>query len=105
MMQDMGKLMQQAQRIQSEMQKKQEELDSMSFTGTAGGGMAEACVNGKLEVTSIKVMPEAVDPRDVEMLEDVILAAIQEAQKKGKEKRDQEMAGVTGGLKIPGLFG
>jgi len=100
----MGKLMQQAQKMQADMAKKQEELDQSTFSGTSGGGIATVSVNGRLEVLSIKVMPEAVDPQDVEMLEDVILAAIQEAQKKAREKRDSEMASLTGGLKIPGLF-
>jgi len=96
--------MQQAQKMQADMAKKQEELDQSTFSGTSGGGIATVSVNGRLEVLSIKVMPEAVDPQDVEMLEDVILAAIQEAQKKAREKRDSEMASLTGGLKIPGLF-
>ena len=100
----MAKLMQQAQKMQSDMMEKQNELESMTFTGSAGGGMAEAVVNGKMEVQSIKVMPEAVDPDDVEMLEDVILAAIQEAQKQASEKKQADMSSLTGGLKVPGLF-
>jgi len=99
-----AKLMQQAQKMQSKMAEQQEKLNTMNFKGTAGGGMAEVEVNGKMEVTAIKIMPEAVDPEDVEMLEDVILAAIQEAQKQASEQRETDMASLTGGMKIPGMI-
>jgi len=96
-----AKLMKQAQQMQSQMQEEQEKLEQMSFSGSAGGGMAECEVNGKLEVSSIKIMPEAVDPEDVEMLEDVILAAIQDAQKKAQEARDSQLGSLPGGMKLP----
>ena len=98
-----AKLMKQAQQMQSKMAEEQEKLDGMSFSGSAGGGMAESEVNGKLELISLKIMPEPVDPEDVEMLEDVILAAIQDAQRKAQEAKDSQMSSVTGGMKIPGL--
>jgi DNA-binding YbaB/EbfC family protein len=104
MMGDMGQLLKQAQKIQQDMQTKQEELSNQVFKGTAGGGIAEAEVNGKLELKSLKIMPEAVDPDDVEMLEDVILAAIQDAQRQAAEKRDSDMTSVMGGMNLPGLF-
>ena len=84
----LGKLMKQAQKMQADMMEEQEKLNSMVFKGSAGGGMAEVVVNGKMEITDIKIMPEAVDPEDVEMLEDVILAAIQEAQRKLVKKKN-----------------
>lgn len=100
----MSKLLKQAQQMQTDMQDKQSRLNEMTFTGSAGGGMAEVVVDGQMSVKSVKIMPEAVDPDDVEMLEDVILAAIQEAQKKASEEKETEMSSVMGGLKIPGLF-
>jgi hypothetical protein len=100
----LGKLMKQAQKMQSDMMQEQEKLNSMVFKGSAGGGMAEVQVNGKLEVVSLSIMPEAVDPEDVEMLEDVILAAIQEAQKKAGQEKESSMSALTGGMKLPGLM-
>lgn len=87
--------------MQSQMAEEQEKLEKMSFSGSAGGGMAECEVNGKMEVTSLKIMPEAVDPEDVEMLEDVILAAVQDAQKKALEVKESQMSSLTGGMKLP----
>ncbi|MEE2924749.1 MAG: YbaB/EbfC family nucleoid-associated protein [bacterium] len=100
----LGKLMKQAQKMQADMMEEQEKLNSMVFKGSAGGGMAEVVVNGKMEITDIKIMPEAVDPEDVEMLEDVILAAIQEAQKKASQEKESSMSALTGGMKLPGLM-
>ena len=90
--------------MQANMMEEQEKLNSMVFKGSAGGGMAEVQVNGKLEITDLKIMPEAVDPEDVEMLEDVILAAIQEAQKKASQEKESSMSALTGGMKLPGLM-
>ena len=92
----LGKLMKQAQKMQANMMEEQEKLNSMVFKGSAGGGMAEVHVNGKLKITNLKIMPEAVDPEDVEMLEeDVILAAIQEAQKKASQEKESSMSALT----------
>lgn len=96
-----AKLMKQAQKMQAQMADEQEKLEKMSFSGSAGGGMASCEVNGKMEITTLKIMPEAVDPEDVEMLEDVILAAIQDAQKKASEAKSSQMSSLTGGLKLP----
>lgn len=90
--------------MQADMMQEQEKLSTMIFKGSAGGGMAEAEVNGKLELVGLKIMPEAVDPEDVEMLEDVILAAIQEAQKKAGQEKESSMSALTGGMKLPGLM-
>jgi len=101
---NMKDLMKQAQKMQQEMMKQQEELENQMFEATSGGGMVTVQMNGKFEVQSIKIDPEAVDPEDVEMLEDLIVAALQEAFKKASEASGEAMGKLTGGLKIPGMF-
>ncbi len=96
--------MKQAQRMQQEMMKSQEELESRVFEASSGGGMVKVEMNGKYELLSIKLDPEAVDPEDVEMLEDLIVAAMQEVQAKVSEASSDTMGKLTGGMKIPGLF-
>jgi len=96
--------MKQAQRMQQEMMKSQEELESRVFEASSGGGMVKVEMNGKFELLSIKLDPEAVDPEDVEMLEDLIVAAMQEVQAKVSEASSDTMGKLTGGMKIPGLF-
>ncbi len=95
---NMNNLMKQAQRMQRQMEESQKELESTEFTVAAGGGAVEVTVTGKKEVTKIKLAPEAVDPEDVEMLEDVIMAAVNEALRKAEEASVANMAKVTGGL-------
>ncbi len=95
---NMNNLMKQAQRMQRQMEESQKELESTEFTAAAGGGAVEVTVTGKKEVTKIKLAPEAVDPEDVEMLEDVIMAAVNEALRKAEEASAANMAKVTGGL-------
>ena len=95
---NMNNLMKQAQRMQRQMEESQKELESTEFTAAAGGGAVEVTVTGKKEVTKIKLAPEAVDPEDVEMLEDVIMAAVNEALRKAEEASVANMAKVTGGL-------
>ncbi len=95
---NMNNLMKQAQRLQRQMEESQKELESTEFTAAAGGGAVEVTVTGKKEVTKIKLAPEAVDPEDVEMLEDVIMAAVNEALRKAEEASVANMAKVTGGL-------
>ncbi|NOZ23584.1 MAG: YbaB/EbfC family nucleoid-associated protein [Planctomycetes bacterium] len=106
---NMGNLMRQAQKQAQKMQKQMEEvqrnLKERVVEGAAGGGMVTAQVNGHKELLNIKVDPEVVDPEDVEMLEDLILAAVNQAMKKAREIHDSEMQKVTGGLSIPGLLG
>ncbi|MCD4818854.1 MAG: YbaB/EbfC family nucleoid-associated protein [Candidatus Cloacimonetes bacterium] len=100
----MKDLMKQAQKMQKDMQKAQEELANMVVEGTAGGGMVTVKMNGQNKVLSVKLDPEVVDPDDIEMLEDLIMAATNEAQEKISKTSEQEMSKLTGGMKIPGLF-
>ena len=102
---NMNNLMKQAQRMQRQMEEQQAELENKEFSATAGGGVVEVTVTGKREVTKVKIDPEAVDPDDVEMLEDLVMAAVNEASKKVDDLLAQEMGKVTGGLNLPtGLF-
>ena len=101
---NMQQLARQAQKLQQQMAKKQEEIEAREFEATAGGGMATAKVNGKKELLSIEIKPEAVDPDDVEMLQDLILAAVNEALRQAGEPMEREMGKMTGGLGMPGLF-
>lgn len=96
-------MMRQAQQLQQRMAKVQEELEQATVEATSGGGMVKAVVNGKQTVTSITIEPEAVDPEDVEMLEEMVMAAVNEALLRFQEMAQQKMAAVTGGLNIPGL--
>ncbi len=100
----MGNLMKMAKQAQSQIMKVQEELAEREVEATAGGGMVKAVVNGKQEVISIAIDPEVVDPDDVEMLQDLVVAAINEAMRKAQEMIQSEMSKVTGGMNIPGLF-
>jgi len=101
---NMNQLMKQAQKMQQEMAKSQEELKSKEFEVSSGGGMVKLTMNGEYEIQSLKIDPEAVDPSDVEMLEDLILAALKEAHKQVSEASGEIMNKLTGGMKIPGLF-
>jgi len=100
----MGNLMKQAQAFQKKMADVQDELRKRVVEGTAGGGMVKAQVNGKLELVALKIEKEVIDPEDVDMLQDLIIAAISQATKKAQEMAEQEMAKVTGGISIPGMF-
>ena len=100
---NMQQLMKQAQKMQAEMMKQQEELANTVYTASAGGGMVTIEMNGQFEVVSLKIDPQVVDPEDVEMLEDLISAAIQEVISNVKEASDDAMSKVTGGINIPGL--
>ena len=95
---NMSNLMKQAQRMQRQMEESAKELESKEFTAAAGGGAVEVTVTGKKEVSKVKLDPEAVDPDDVEMLEDVITAAVNEALRKADEASAANMAKLTGGL-------
>ncbi len=101
---NMQKMMKQVQKMQADMARLQEELADKTVEASSGGGVVTVVVNGKQEVVSIKIKPEAVDPDDVEMLEDLLLAAVKEATKKSQEMATEEMNKITGGIKIPGLF-
>ena len=101
---NMQQLARQAQKLQQQMTKMQEELDAREFEATSGGGMVTAKVNGKRELLAISIKPEAVDPDDVEMLEDMVMAAVNEALRTAAETVEREMGKLTGGMNMPGLF-
>lgn len=101
---NMSKMMKQAQKIQQDMAKLQEELKERTVEASAGGGVIEVTVSGKQELLAITLKPEVVDPDDIEMLQDLILAAVNEGLKKSQEMVATEMSKITGGLNIPGLF-
>ncbi|MDY0269177.1 MAG: YbaB/EbfC family nucleoid-associated protein [Trichloromonas sp.] len=100
----LGNIMKQAQLMQQKMTRLQEELGERQVEATAGGGMVHAVVNGKQQLLSLKIEKSVVDPEDVEMLQDLVLAAVNEAIKKSQEMMQAEMGKITGGMNIPGLF-
>jgi len=100
----LGDLMKQAQKMQAKMAEMQEELAKQTVEATAGGGMVTVIANGKQEVLSIKIDPEVVKSQDAEMVEDLVLAGVNEALRKVREMAKEEMAKLTGGINIPGLF-
>ena len=95
--------MKQAQQMQSKMAKMQEELEEKTLEATAGGGAVKVVVNGKQELVDLQIDPDAVDPEDVEMLEDLVLAAVNQAMREIQELVDEEMGKVTGGMNLPGM--
>ena len=97
-------MMKQAQKMQQEMLRMQEEMENKTYSATAGGGMVTANVNGKHEVVSLQINPEAVDPEDVEMLEDMVIAAVNEAMRTADADAANNMSRLTGGLNLGGLF-
>ena len=101
--QNVNKMMQQVQKMQQEMQQAQEELAKETVTASAGGGAVKVTVTGGLEVVSVEIDPEVVDPDDVEMLQDMILAATNEAVNSSQEMASQRLGGITGGLGDMGL--
>ncbi len=100
---DMSHLLRQAQQMQSRMAKLESELKERVLEGTSGGGAVKVYVNGGLEVVGVKLQKEAVDPEDVETLEDLVQTAVSQALKKARELKDSEMAKITGGLNLPGI--
>jgi DNA-binding YbaB/EbfC family protein len=103
-MKGMGKMMKQAQQLQTKMMKMQEELAGRTMEATAGGGMIKVVANGKQQVVSITIEQEVVDPDDVEMLQDLILAAVNDALNRSQEMVSGEMSKLTGGMNIPGMM-
>jgi len=97
-------MMKQAQKLQAKMMEMQAELGNRTLSAQAGGGMVEAVVNGRQELIALKIDPEVVVPEDVEMLQDLIQAAVNEALSRSREMMAAEMAKLTGGMQIPGLF-
>jgi DNA-binding YbaB/EbfC family protein len=100
---DMGSILKQAQQMQADMAKVQEELKDEVVDASAGGGMVKVKVTGDLSVQSIEIDPDAVDPEDVEMLQDLVVAAVNDALRASRELAEQKMAAVTGGLRLPGM--
>ena len=101
---NMNQMIKQAQKMQEQMMKMQEELEEKTFEATSGGGAVSARVNGKKELVEVNIKPEVVDPEDVEMLQDLIVAAVNECMRKADESSASEMSKLTGGINIPGLF-
>ena len=99
---NMNNLMKQAQRMQKQMEEQQKELEEKEFTAAAGGGAVEVTISGKKEVTKVKLQPEVVDPDDIEMLEDLIVAAMNEALRQVDAESTSAMSKLTGGM--PGMF-
>jgi DNA-binding YbaB/EbfC family protein len=103
-MKGLGKMMKQAQQLQSKMFKLQEELAEKTVETSSGGGMVKVVANGKQQLVSIQIEQEVVDPDDVEMLQDLVLAAVNDALSKAQEMVSEEMSKLTGGMNIPGLM-
>ena len=101
---NMNQMLKQAQKMQEDMATLQEDLEAREYTATSGGGMIEVTVDGKHLIKSIKINPDAVDPDDVEMLEDLITVAVNEAVTNAAKTAEEEMGAITGGLNMPGLF-
>ncbi len=101
---NMNNLLKQAQKMQQQMEDMQKEMETKVYSASAGGGAVEASVNGKKQIIDIKIKPEVVDPEDVEMLQDLIISALNEAFKKADAESDSEMKKLTGGMNMPGLF-
>ena len=101
---NMNQMIRQAQKMQEAMEKAQAELDQKEYSATAGGGMVEVTMNGKKEVTAVKIKPEAVDPEDGEILEDMVAAAVNEAIRSVEADSQKVMGAITGSMKAPGLL-
>ena len=98
------RMMKQAQQIQKQMMRLQEELEAATVEATVGGGAVKAVVSGKMKVESITIDPDAVSPDDVEMLQDLVLAAVNEGLDKAQQMASEKMGALTGGMNIPGMF-
>ena len=101
---NMNDMLKQAQKMQENMQKMQAELEAKEIESSVGGGAVTVKVNGKKELIDIKIKPEVVDPDDIEMLQDLVLSAVNEALRSVDEMQSSQMSKVTGGMNIPGLF-
>lgn len=102
--QNQGNMMKKIQQMQEDMTRIQEEIEATEYTSSVGGGAVEVTVNGSHEVLSIKMQPDVVDPEDIEMLEDLLISALNESIKKANDAMDQGMERAKGGFSIPGLF-
>lgn len=102
--QNMQSMVKRAQKMQEDMAKKQEELEQTEFKASSGGGAVEVLMNGKKEIVSLDIKPDVVDPEDVEMLQDLVISAVNECLRNIEEKTNTEMEAITGGFSVPGLF-
>lgn len=100
---NLNKLMKQAKKMQDDMQRQQAELETKTYEATAGGGVVTAVVSGRFELTRLTIKPEAVDPDDVEMLQDLVIAAVNEGVKVARQDQEETLSSLTGGLKLPGF--
>jgi len=100
----LGNIMKQAQQMQQKIARMQQELERREVEATAGGGMVTAVVSGKMQLLDLRIEKDVVDPEDVEMLQDLVTAAVNEALKKSQEMMQEEMGKVTGGMNLPGMF-
>ena len=101
---NMGNIMRQAQAMQKQMEKMQKEIEETEFESSVGGGAVSVKVNGKKEVLDVTMKPEVVDPDDIEMLQDLVISAVNEALRKVDDAQSSQMSKMTGGMNIPGLF-
>lgn len=101
---NMASMIKQAQKMQEEMTKLQQELEQKVYDVTSGGGAVKVTITGKREITAIEIKPEVVDPDDIEMLQDLLVAAVNEAIRKVDEVNEKEMSKITAGINLPGLF-
>jgi len=99
----LGGMMKQVQKMQAQMEQIQLDLENETVEGTSGGGMVRVVANGKQDIMEVHIDPEVVDPEDVEMLQDLIVAAVNQARQKAAELQNERMSAVTGGLNIPGM--
>ena len=101
----LGDMMKQVQQMQAKMEEVQAQLEATEVEGSSGGGMVKVVATGKGDITSLTIDPEVVDPEDVEMLQDLVQAAVNEALRKSKDMMQEEMGKITGGLPVPDIFG
>ena len=102
--QNMNRIIKQAQKMQDDMKELQDRLDETEYVGESGSGLVKATVTGKHDVVALKIDPSIVDPDDIEMLEDLVAAAVNDAVTKATAEREAEMGKLTGGLNVPGIF-
>ncbi len=102
--QNMNSMIRQAQKMQDQITELQEDIEAREFTATAGGGAVEVVVTGKKTIKSLNIKPEVVDPEDIEMLQDLIISAVNEAVNQVEQTTEDEMSKITGGVSLPGLF-
>lgn len=101
---NMQSMLRQAQKMQEDMARLQQELEEREYTATAGGGAVTATVNGKNQLARLEIQPDVIDPEDAEMLADLVMAAVNEAQRQAAATAEAEMGKITGGMNLPGMF-